>query len=181
MHKINTFISDIFFFKLKLKCCKNRCSTNCMLFFDMDKEYKLSKEHSVDIETILSQANIQLECDYCKNTVISQIKFITFPKILIIGFKPKSDNNIIFEYTEQIDLKNKKNNFKYEIISLIIKKNVTFVTYIKSSTEGNIWYEYIDDIKSEPRKIANFNEIKTLKNMPYLLVYQLIQKVQYEK
>ena len=147
MHKINTFISDIFFFKLKLKCCKNRCSTNCMLFFDMDKEYKLSKEHSVDIETILSQANIQLECDYCKNTVISQIKFITFPKILIIGFKPKSNNNIIFEYTEQIDLKNKKNNFKYEIISLIIKKNETFVTYIKSSTEANIWYEYIDDMK----------------------------------
>lgn len=152
-----------------------------MLFFDMDKEYKLSKEHSVDIETILNQTNIQLKCDYCKNTVISQIKFITFPKILIIGFKPKSDNNVIFEYTEQIDLKNKKNNFKYEIISLIIKKNVTFVTYIKSPTEGNIWYEYIDDIKSEPRKIANFNEIKTLKNMPYLLVYQLIQKVQYEK
>ena len=55
------------------------------------------------------------------------------------------------------------------------------MTYIKSSTEANIWYEYIDDMKSEPRRIETFNEIKTLKNMPYLLVYQLIQKVQYDK
>ena len=187
-----TFISDIFFFKLSLECCSQNCSsTNCILSFDIDNldNLNIKKNESIDIETILSQAKIHLQCDYCKKKKLSNIQFKTYPKILIIAFQTKKNYNIKFNYTQQIDIDNKSflgfsnDNSKYEMISIITKndndENVA-TTYCKSSIHKNNWRVYKNELgtnRAKPKEIYNFNDIKSLSNiMPYILVYQQIKK-----
>ena len=188
MHqRTKTFISDIFFFELILKCCSENCSTNCILSVDIDN-LDIKKIESVDIETILSQARIDLQCDHCKKKKLSNIKFKTYPKILIIAFQQKKNYNIKFNYTEQIDIDNNKSfleygndNSKYEMISIITKNDndANVVTYCKSSIHKNNWHVYKKDLgtnKQKPKEIYIFNDIKLLSNIPYILVYQQINK-----
>ena len=179
-----------FFFKLSLECCSQNCSsTNCILSFDIDNldNLNIKKNESIDIETILSQAKIHLQCDYCQKNKLSYIQFKTYPNILIIALQPKKNYNIKFNYTEQIDIDNKSflgfsnDNSKYEMISIITKNDndENVATYCRSSISKNNWRVYKKDLetnKQKPKEIYNFNDIKSLSNMPYILVYQQIKK-----
>ena len=133
----NSFISDLFFFELeKSKCCKNSCSTNYMLFYKIDDSFKKANRQA-NILTILDELNMKIVCDKCKKECKSKIKFISFPKILIIVLFSKKENNIKFYYTKKLDFmkytseKQKKADLNYNLISLIRKHENGFITFCK--------------------------------------------------
>ena len=181
-HEIkNTFISDLFFFELeKSKCCKNTCSTNHMIVYLMDSFNKKDKERdSINIDSILSQANMEILCNNCKKKCNSKIKFITFPKILIIVLIPKKENNIKFYYDKKLDIgkySSKKNNIAnshYNLISLIKKFEKGFITFCKASGDNDIWYRYKEtDTIQNIKDFNSFNCVTESKDFPYLLIYQ---------
>ena len=170
-----TFISDIFFFKLKFECCPKKFSTNCILSVSTNNLY-IKDNESVDIETILSNAEIVLYCDKCNKNNITKIKFETYPKILIIALGQKVNCNIKFKYSEQIVI----DSSKYEMISIITKNDNDpyVVTYCKSSIHRNNWRMYKEDLESNkpgPKEIYTFKDIKSLNNIPSILVYRQIK------
>ena len=122
---------------------------------------------------------MKIMCDKCKNEIKSNIKFISFPKILVIILVSKKEKNIKFYYNKKIDIgkysfRNKKNNnSNYNLISLIRKYEKGFTTFCKASGDNDIWYNYKE---AEPiQKVENintFDNIKTTKDIPYLLIYQ---------
>ena len=181
--EIKTFVRDIFFFKLESNCCSKSYSTNCILFIDTNK-VEIKNNESIDIETLLSQRKIKLKCDFCKKTSSSNIKFKTFPKILIIVLD--TTINYTFNYIEHIDIDFNKSflnfsnhNSKYELISIITKNDndEKIETYCKYANDKNNWHQYKENNetkKSNSKEIYTFDKIKQLKNMPYLLIYQQI-------
>ena len=170
-----TFISDIFFFNLKYECCPTKFSTNSILSVSTNNLY-IKDNESVDIETILSNADIVLYCDKCNKNNITKIKFETYPKILIIALGQKVNCNIKFKYSEQINI----DSNKYKMISIITKNDNDpyVVTYCKSSIHRNNWRMYKEDLEANKpgsKEIYTFNDIKSLNNIPSILVYRQIK------
>ena len=179
----NSFINDLFFFELgsadNCLCNNNFISTHYMLSFDDDKLYKQLINQTINIETLLSHPNIKLPCKFCNKFKKTKITFKSFPKILIIYFQQKKDNNIKFKYKMEIDLKkyslNYKDNARFELISMIkIGQKKEIKTYCKSSKK-DIWYKYTESIDQQKiEKIQLSNDIENYKIVPYLLIYQKI-------
>ena len=118
----NTFISDLCFFELeKFKCCKYRCSTNYMLFYEIDDFFKKKNEKAINIDIILNQENMKLECDQCKKESKTNVKFISFPKILIIVLLSKKEIDIKFYYNKNLDVGKYDSGKKILIIPIIIE------------------------------------------------------------
>ena len=177
----NTFISDLFFFELeKNKCCKNSCSTNYVLFYEIDDFLKkINNGQAINIYTILNQTNMEIVCDNCKKECKSYIKFISFPKILFIILLSKKDKDIKFYYNQKLDIskyaseKIKIANSYYNLVGAIKKYEKGFITFCKTSGDNNCWYKYIETETVQKMQIYNsFDCIKENKDMPYLLIYQ---------
>ena len=182
-----SFINDLFFFELTSSqdncICKdnNLISTHYMLSFDDDKLFKELKNQVINFETLLSQAIIKIKCNKCQKSKKTKILFKSLPKILIIYIKQKIDNNIIFKYNMEIDLKNNclknKNNTRFELISMIkIGHDRQIKTYCKSS-KNDIWYIYTESQQQQQsiEEIQLSNIIESYKIVPNLLIYQKIE------
>jgi len=177
----NSFINDLFFFELGLKdkclCKVNFFSTYYMLSLDDDSLFKDLKNQNINIYSLLSKAIIKLQCNKCNKSKKTKILFKSLPKILIIYIKPKIENNIIFNYNIDIELKKylleKKDNARFELISMIrIGPNNEIKTYCKSS-KNNIWYKYTESLDQEYfEEIILPNELGNYKDIPNLLIYQ---------
>ena len=183
-----SFINDIFFFELdseeKCKCKSNFSSTHYMISYNNDNLKEL-KGQNVNIE-ILFDRKIKIVCDKCKKCKETKLIFKSKPKILIISFQIKKNEeekqqfNITFNYNIGLNLKkyclNNKDNTNYKLICMmkcLEGKNV-LATYCKSSTKEDIWYQYKETKEKQKIEVIKINEIQTYKKIPYLLIYQKI-------
>ena len=122
-------------------------------------------------------------CQNCNESINSEIKFINFPKILIIFFQDLEKNQL--ELQEELKL---KENEKYKLISVIFenekesqnnqtKKNKSLITYCKSPVNKK-WYEYgvNSDINDRKKQNVFFYSIEKKNFIPKILIYQKYNK-----
>ena len=171
---MNSIIKDIFFFDLSLdsqcKCNKNCYSTNYMLYLDIKKFQT--------IQNIINECKLNLTCNICKIKKLSIIEFLTFPQVLIIVIE-KHINSIKFKYENQIVLKSKEKEMKYELISVIkIKEKNDEVDTFFNSPINKTWYKCNEELEHKKMEIDElFSSLNNQQNnIPLLLIYEKLEK-----
>ena len=185
-----SFLTQLFSFNVLFNCkkCKeDYCTRLYMLNFDIDKINSKSIGQTINFINLLKTEKFELFCNNCQNTIFSKISFGSFPIILIIIIKIKKNTKFKFDYIEKLELQNffEQNiggNFQYELIDIIKckdKKGNKYETeiYCKSSDNDNFWNKYTQtENGQEYQKIYSLDKGKISEDVPYLLIYQKIDK-----
>ena len=185
-----SFLNQLFSFNVKYNCnnCKGEDYTKlCMLNLDIDKINSKSIGHTINFISLLKTEKFEILCNNCQKTISSKISFSSFPIILIIVIKSKNNGKFKFDYIEKLELQNFFDqdiggNFQYELIDIIKCKdrkvnNFDTEIYCKLSNNINIWNKYTQtENGQECQKIDFLDKDKISEDIPYLLIYQKIDR-----
>ena len=175
---INSF--DSFLLEFSLDVIYNHYSQNKNIKKDKDGKIIINIEQCFDF---YFNEHIKLECEKCKKKCKLQNKLSFLPEILIIEFNKKIfENNYIFSFTEEIDLKKyvtnelKDKNYSYQLRGTIFHNyyndtKLKYISYCKNRT-NNKWL-FNDDLNSI---YCSFELNKTLSEKPDVLIYESINK-----
>ena len=187
---IKSIITDLFYIKYDSQITCFECN-NISQFINLDnvlefsleevKKYMNINKKNITINDCLKYYQRQdfeydKKCYKCnQEQIMGNIKILLKgPKVLIISINEKNnkENNLIIK--DVINLNDcfyyKKNQYNYELISVITYlENDNFITFCKSFVDKN-WYKYFDS-KVVPSSFKETNSNGT----PYLLFYSLIE------